>query len=55
MANAAGKAKNYIAQVGMNIPDGKGDEVRIEAGKPIPDGLTVAKWLIDDGHVKEAD
>lgn len=43
------KKKEYVAVVGIDLPDG----TRLEPGDPYP-GKPV-KWLIDQGLVKEAE
>lgn len=42
----------WKAQTGINWPDGKGGEVRVEAGGDVPDSVVSDNaWLVADGHV----
>ena len=42
----------WQATTGINWPDGKGGEVRVEAGDDVPDSVVSDNaWLIADGHV----
>ena len=42
----------WKAQTGINWPDGKGGEVRVEAGGDVPDSVVSDNaWLVVDGHV----
>lgn len=48
-------ATKYEALVGLNYPDGKGGEVRVEAGDLVELPAKVAKAFLADGAVKEAE
>lgn len=42
----------WQATTGINWPDGKGGEVRVEAGGDVPDSVVSDNaWLVADGHV----
>lgn len=52
----AAKTPRYVAVVGLNYPDGKGGEKRIEPGQPVPAEVVAAHgWLLTQGSVREAD
>jgi len=42
----------WQATTGINWPDGKGGEVRVEAGDDVPDSVVNENaWLVAEGHV----
>jgi hypothetical protein len=47
---------SYVAKVGINYPDGKGGEKRVEPGEPVPVAVVKnAPWLLEQGLVEKAE
>ena len=48
-------AVKYLALTGINYPDGKGGEIRVEAGEVVSFPKAVADVLLADGAVQVAE
>lgn len=49
-------AVKYIARVGIDYPNEKGEYVRVEAGEPIAAfAVKQAPWLLEQGQVEKVE
>lgn len=56
MTRTEAKMPRYVAVVGLNYPDGKGGETRVEPGQSVPAALVAENaWLLEQGCVRAAE